>query len=29
MERFRLVGEAVIPPSGRIESFRVGVWTEF
>lgn len=27
--RFTLVGELVIPPSGRVESLRLGLWQEF
>lgn len=29
MDRFRLVAEAVIPPDGRVEALRLGLWSEF
>jgi len=29
MSRFRLVAEAVIPPDGRVEALRLGLWSEF
>lgn len=29
MDRFRLVAEAVIPPGGRVDAVRIGLWSEF